>query len=271
MDDTREFEFKFNDNNPDLDFDEITCEPDEPKIKNRSMIVILFVVVVMGALLVWMYYNFQNKIQTINTEGSAGIAGLSREFNDKLSVLSIQFLDQRKATQTLLANLNEELKNLNSTVSSIQIDIPSKKELEIVIDEIKKDITPLQKRVETLNEQLNDINKQTKRISINLNKTQTGVLNNKKEISTLDAIQVDRIEFEGALKKEREFHEGNIAHTSEALFNEIAVLQQKIKELNSKLGNSEPNHSSKKSPKTKTPAENISNPKSGKIFEKEIK
>jgi len=261
MDDTREFKLKLNDNNPDLDLNEITSKPDKPQIKNRSMVVILFAVVAFGAIMVWMNFNFQNKIQTINTKGSEGIADLAMEFNNKLSVLSSQLLDQKKATQILLADLNQELKKLNAIVSSIQTDKPSKKELEIVIDGIKKDITPLQKRVETLNDQLNNINKQTKRITVNLNKVQTGVLNNKKEISTVDAIQVDRTEFEAALKKEREFHEGNIAHASEALFSEIATLQQKIKEINSRLGNSEPDQSSKKSPKTKTPSENLSAPK----------
>ena len=262
MDDTREFKLKLNDNNTDLDFNEITSEPDKPKMKNhRSMVVILFAVMAFGVILVWMYYHFQNKIQTINTKGSEGIADLTMEFNDKMSFLSDQLSDQKKATQILLANLNQELKNLNAIVSSIQTDKPSKKELELVIDEINKSITPLQKRVETLNDQLSDLNKQAERITINLNKVQTGVLNNKKEISTVDAIQVDRTEFEAALKKEREFHEDNIAHASEALFSEIAALRQKIKEINTKLGNSEPDNSSKKSPKTKTPSENLSTPK----------
>ncbi|MGB9500386.1 MAG: hypothetical protein ACKVE4_11740 [Dissulfuribacterales bacterium] len=267
MDDTREFKLKLNDNNPDLDFNEITSEPDKPEMKNRSMVVILFAVVAFGAILVWMYYNFQNKIQTINTKGSEGIADLTIEFNDNFSVLSRQLSDQKKATQDMQANLNQELKNLNAIVSSIQTDKPSKKELEIVINGIKKDITPLQKRVETLNDQLSNVSEQTKRMTVNLNKVQTGVLNNKKEISTVDAIKVDRTEFEAALKKEREFHEGNIAHASEALFSEIAALQKKIKELRSKLGNSEPDLSSKKSPKTKTPSENLSAPKSTESVE----
>jgi chromosome segregation ATPase len=267
MDDTREFKLKLNDNNPDLDLDEITRKPDKTKMKNRSMIVILFAVVAFGAITIWMYYNFQNKIQTINTKGSEGIADLTMEFNDKLFVLSEQLSDQKKATQNLLANLNQELKNINVIVSSIQTDKSSKNELETAIGEIKKDITPLQKKVETLNGQLNNVNEQAKRMSVNLNKIQTGVLNNKKEISTVDAIQVDRTEFEAALKKEREFHENNIAHTAEALFSEIAVLQEKLKKLYSKLGNAEPDHSLKKSPKTKTPSENLSAPNSTENIE----
>ena len=271
MDDTRGFKLKLNDNNPDLNFNEITNKTDKPKMKNRSMVVILFAVMAFGAILVWMYYNFQNKIQTINAKGSEGIADLATEFNDNLSVLSKQLSDQKKETQILVANLNQELKNVNAIVSSIQTDKPSKKELEIVIDGINKNIAPLQKKVEELNVQLNDINKQTKRITINLNKVQTGVLNNKKEISTVDAIQVDRTEFEAALKKEREFHEGNIAHASEVLFSEIAALEKKIKKLSSKLEDSDPDHLSKKSPKTKTPSENLSAPKSTESIERKIK
>lgn len=275
MDDSREFKLKFDDSSPDSELDKASYEPDKPAKKNSFMVVVLFAVVVFGALIVWAFYHLQNQIHTINREGTAGIAELSQEFNDQLSVFSRQFLDQKKETSDLFINIKIQLKKLNSTMSSIQTKTSTKKELDVAIGGIKQSITPLQVSVENLNTQLNDMVNQTKKITTQLNKIQTGVLNNNQEISTLDAIQIDRTEFEAALKKEREFHEGNIAHTTETLFSEIAALQIKLKAIDRQLGNSDPDHSSntsdtKKPLKTKTPSENISTPKSGEIVEQEI-
>jgi prefoldin subunit 5 len=276
MDDSREFKLKLDDTRPDLDFGSIKPKNNTPATKNSSMLVVLFAIVVIGAMLVWIFYHLQNQIQTINKEGTAGISGLSREFNDKLSVLSRQFSDQKKQNHDLFTNIKIQLKELNTAISSIQANASTKKELEVAINQIQQSVNPLKKTVESLNEQLNDIVKQTKKITTGLNKIQTGVLNNTHEISTLDAIQVDRTEFEAALKKERDFHQGNIAHTTETLFSEIATIQKRIKKIDVQLGNTDPDdHSSnapdtKKQLKTKTPSESLSTPKSGEILEHEI-
>ena len=49
-DDTKEFKINLNDENPDIEFDKITCEFDEdPKPKDRSLLVVLFGFIVIGA------------------------------------------------------------------------------------------------------------------------------------------------------------------------------------------------------------------------------
>ncbi len=273
MDENREFKIDLHAKDPDDDDLNRTVAFDK-QAKPSAKASILFVVValiIFGGILFFLYYNLNSKIQTINTRGSAGIDSLSNEFNTKLSDFLQQFATQTQTFQARLSDLDTQLKKLNASVSTIQTSKVDKKDLVETIQEIKKDFSPLQESIIALNEQVSGIKNEAKRMDVNLNKIQTGVLNNKKEISTLDAIHIDQVYFDQEMKKEREFNQQNMAHASETLFSEMAMLHQRIKDLEKKLGYAANIPSSKKSNATKSPSEDISVPKPGEIIEQEIK
>ncbi|MBC2717704.1 MAG: hypothetical protein HF978_20570 [Desulfobacteraceae bacterium] len=273
MDENREFKIDLHteDANDDLNSTEGT-EAFDKQVKQTtkaSMLFVVFTFIAVGIILFILYYNLNSKIQIINTQGSAGIASLSNEFNDKLSEFSQQFSDQQETTQALLSDLDAHLKKLNSSVSAIQTGKLDKKDLADAVKGIKKELSPLEESIKSLNEQFAGIDDETQRIAESLMKVQTGVLNNNKEISTLDAIHIDRVYFDQELKKEREFNQQNMAHASEALFSEIATLHQLIKNLEKKLVHTNI-PSSQKSNTTKAPPANNPAPQPGEIVEQEI-
>ncbi|RLB77607.1 MAG: hypothetical protein DRH24_15960, partial [Deltaproteobacteria bacterium] len=163
-----------------------------------------------------------------------------------------------------------QLKKLTLSVSAIQTGKLDKKDLAAAIKGIQTDLAPLQELMNRFNKQLTGLSDETNKLSVSLNKVQTGVLNNKKEISTLDATHIDQVYFDQELKKEREFNQQNMAHSSETLFSEIAMLHRRIKDMEKKLGYATI-PSSEKSKPTKSPSDNISVPKPGEIIEQEIK
>jgi len=270
MDKNREFKIDLHAGDPDdvLDTTIAFDKQTKPSAK-ASILFVLFVFILLGGIFVFLYYNLNTKIQAINTRGSAGIANLSDEFNNKLFELSQQFSDQRESSQALFSDLNTQLKKINSSIFAVQTGKLDKKDMATAIKDMQESLVPLQESIRKFNEQLSGIADETKQTTVTLNKIQTGVLNNKKEISTLDAIHIDQVYFDQELKKEREFNQQNMAHASETLFSEIAMLHQHIKDLEKKLGHSNI-PSSEKSKPTKSPSDNISVPKPGEIIEQEI-
>ncbi len=273
MDDNREFKINLNADDPDDDLNSTVAFVKQTKLSTKAkktpFVFIVLAFIAFGGILAFFYYHLNSKILAINTRGSAGITTLSNEINDKFSDISHQLYVQQETMSTLIANIEAQLKKLNSSVSTIQTVKLDKKDLKEAVNGIQKDVAPLTESIKALNEQITNINEETQTITKNMNKLQTGVLNNKKEISTLDAIHIDRVFFEQEVKKEREFNQQNMAHASEALFSEISTLHQLIKNMEKKL-EEVPKSSSKKSI-TKSPSEKIYVPKPGEIIEQEIK
>jgi chromosome segregation ATPase len=272
MDDKREFKINLHaGDDDDLNTTKVINQPSKQSTIIPTLSIVFSLLAFVG-MIGFIYYNLNTKIKTINTRGSAGIESLANEFNDKFSEFSQQFSSQQETIRALQSNLDTKLKKIDASLSATKTTQTAKldkKDLDSAIKSIQDDLFPLQESIKNFNEQLSGIQDETKQITINLNKVQTGVLNNNKEISTLDAIQIDRVEFEQKLKKEREFNQQNMAHASEALFSEIATLHQLIKDLEKKLVRT--SISTSKSKTTKSPSDTISIPKPGEIIEQEIK
>jgi hypothetical protein len=272
MDDNREFKINLHADDPDDAPNRTVAfvkQKPSTKTKKTPFLFIVLAFIAFGGILAFFYYHLNSKILAINTRGSAGITTLSNEINDRFSDISHQFYIQQETTGALLADLEAQLTKLNSSISTIQTVKLDKKDLKETVNGIQKGIAPLTESIRTLNEQIARINEETQSITKNMNKVQTGVLNNKKEISTLDAIHIDRVYFEQEMKKEREFNQQNMAHASEALFSEMSTLHHLIKNMEKEL--EEIKISSPKKADTKSPSEKIYVPKPGEIIEQEIK
>lgn len=277
MDEQRGFKINLHDTDPNEGIEPIvpTAKPSGQSHKSAVIFVVL-AFLVLGGLVFYLYYNLNNKIRIINNRGSAGIANLSNELDEKLAQFFLQFSADMETSRTMLTDLDTQLKKLSSSVSAISVDKLDKKEMAAITKKIQDDISPLQASVKKIDEQIIGIFEETEQITANLKKIQTGVLNNKKEISLLDAIHIDREYFDKEVKKEREFHQQNMAHASEALFSEIAVLHQQIKDLEKKIEkvkavpSPQQNPSGKAGDAAKQPSDDIIVPKPGEIIEQEL-
>ncbi len=277
MDDQRGFKINLHNADPDESIDPImpAAKPSGQSHKAAIFFVAL-AFLVLGGSVAYLYYNLNNKIQIINSRGSAGIANLSNELSEKLAQFSSQFSADMETSRRMLTDLDTQLKKLSSSVSAISADKLDKKEMAAITKKIQDDISPLQESVKKIDEQIIGIHERTEQITANLKKIQTGVLNNTKEISLLDAIHIDREDFDKELKKEREFHQQNMAHASEALFSEIAALHQRIKDLEKEIREiaaapvPQQNPPENSRDTTKQPSDDIIVPKPGEIIEQEL-
>ena len=289
-------EFKINLDHPDDDTDNTVGETtdtldhgdtiDATRVGERRLfpkiiiLLLLLACLAMGSALFFVFENLNTKINVINSRGTAGIATISKALDDKFSQLSDEFASQMETTRKMLSEVDDRVAKLTARVAALSDSKLDKKEApETINKEITKklasDIEPLATSIQGINEHIAGLDETASKLSENLKKTQTGVLNNKKEISTLDAIHIDRQYFDQALKNEREFHQQNMAHATEALFSEMATLRQQMKNLDNQiglLGEKLKKNSSADTPEneTKTPSDTIAVPKPGEIIEQEL-
>ena len=288
-------EFKINLDHPEDDADtavnETTATFDHAaKIDRRSgerrlfpkviLVLLVLACLAMGSALFFVFDNLNTKIGVINSRGTAGIATISKALDDKFSELSDHFTTQMEATREMLSEVDGRVAKLTARVAALSDNKLDKKEVpETINKEIEKklagDIAPMAASIQNIGEQITGLHETAQKLSENMKKNQTGVLNNKKEISTLDAIHVDRQTFDQELKKEREFNQQNMAHATEALFSEMAALRQQIKDLDSKieqLDTALKTHPSSKQPEKgpKSPSDTLTVPKPGQIIEQEL-
>src|SRR6056297_937870 len=62
----------------------------ERKSPGSSLFLLFLGFLVLGVVLVWFYYDIQDRLQTINTSGSEEMAELSRDMNDQLADIDNQ-------------------------------------------------------------------------------------------------------------------------------------------------------------------------------------
>ncbi|MFZ2634547.1 MAG: hypothetical protein WA081_08220 [Desulfosalsimonadaceae bacterium] len=239
---------------------------------------VLFAFMVLGIMLVWMYYHFSTQMQNLNKEGSSGIACLSSEFTSTMSELSKQLLDQKQATKALLTDVESQVTKLKSKVSSLQTGKSDKKDLDAAVNEIKKTVAPFQGSLAQLEEQLNTINRKTENVAVSLKQIENSVSNNTSDISRLNENRIDKGYVDQQLKKERELHQQKLSASSESLLKEIASIETKISNMKQRLATMEIQLSRKStipdkipSSTTQKPYDNSARPKPGEIIEQEIK
>ncbi|RJP94426.1 MAG: hypothetical protein C4518_03250 [Desulfobacteraceae bacterium] len=275
-------EFKINLEAADIEDDFNVTRPvkksDKQSVRYTPSLSVLLAFMVLGITLVWMYYHFSTQMESVNMEGSSGIASLSSEFTNKMSEMSQELLDQKNATQALLTDVENKVAKLKSAVSSLQSNKSDKKEMDTAVNGIKKTITPIQGSLTQLEKQLNTINQKTESVAANLKQIENSVKNNKAEISKFNENRLDKTYVDQQIKKEREFNQQKLTLSSESLLKEIASLETKIANMKQRLVTMESQLSKKSSipdrtisPTTQKPYESINRPKPGEIIEQDLK
>lgn len=279
MTDKREFKINLEaaDAEDDFNSSRTVKKPEKQSIRYTPSLSVLFAFMVLGITLVWMYYHFSTQMESLNTEGSSGIASLSSEFTSTMSEMSQQLLDQKEVTQALLTDVEKQVTKLKSTVSSLQTNKSDKKEMDAAVNGIKKTITPFQGSLAQLQEQLNTISRKTESVAANLNQIENSVEKNKAEISKFNETRIDKTYVDQQLKKEREYNQQKLSLSSESLLKEIASLETKIANMKQRLVTMESQLSKKSAIPDKMPSattqksyDSITRPKPGEITEQDL-
>lgn len=250
-------------------------------VRYTPSLFVLFALMVLGITLVWMYYHFNAKLEAINTEGSSGIANLSSEFTDRITGMSQEIMDQKKAAQSSLSDLENQIAKVKSSIATLKAGKADAKEMDAAVTEIKKNVSPMKGALANLEKQLNEIDRKAENVAAGLKQLETNVAKNTNSINVLNENQTGRDYIDQQLKKERESYQQKLSASSESLLKEIASLETKISNMKQRLVSVE-NQLSRKStsPGRTAPSSTYqspvdgsrgSKPKPGEILEQDIR
>jgi len=235
---------------------------------------------VLALVLGYIYYDIQDRMQTINTSGSEEVARLSRELSNNMADLENQLAALKKATQKQVDDARAGLENTDSRVNQLQERMTA---FEKNIGSLQKALNPLKKQVEQLDEKMSGLIQTSRSIE----QAQGGIQDELDEHSDtlktlsaeLDSVSGERVSpdmLNQALEKEREFYKENMAHTTETLFSEISSLKEDMRRLaenieNQRIGpSSGQSNDERDSESNRNAAEEMQIPAEGGIIEQEI-
>ena len=209
------------------------------KTRDTAMFIVFLGFLIILIAIGWLYYDINERLQTINKSGSEEMARLSQQMSGKLQTLDNQITAVKKANQKQLASLEKKLEAADSRLQNLQSSITG---FESTLGNLKKGLDPLKSELQQSDQKMAELretarsiqNRQTdieSRIETDAAKIQK--LTNKLE--TLSEKRVSPDMLDKALKEERAFYEENTAHATEALFSEISSLKKQIRTLASDM------------------------------------
>jgi len=221
-----------------LDKPEFEGEPKKPvdppasksgkKPPNSASLIVFLGLLVIGVAMVWVYYDIQDRLHTINASGTEEVAQLSREVNNAITDINHRLSSIEKSMQKAVADIKSNIGDTDNRIDKLQASIAS---FEKNLGSLNQDINPLKDQAQKIGQNLDKINETVQ----TLQKEQTQIHNRLKdhsaEIEKLSKTMVHREALDKALKKEREFYKQNMAHTTETLFSEISSFGDKLKTL----------------------------------------
>lgn len=260
--------FKFNLDAPDPS-DEAPQGNTGHRSIRRILALLLIGFIVVGATTVWMYYDFHHKLDAINTTGSAQLANISGQLKGRISEVSGQLARQREIVQKQFKDLEKELSRLDKAVAAVDAAKPDKKEVEESLGRVENLSKELSSQLAELKNQNRALSEKTAALSNQVQKAHADIEKNAKLLKNVAENYTKREVLETALAKERDFYSKNMAHSTEALFNEIADLHKGLQQLSKRVDA----FKKAKTPGSRTaPGQTppLPNPKPGKIMEQEI-
>ncbi len=259
--------FKFNLDAP-LSADEKNGAKPAGRSNTGALVLLLIGFVIVGTLTVWMYYHFHERLDAVNSMGSAEIANISGQLNREMSEVSGQMNDQYKLLQKQTENLEGGIKQLSQSVAAIDKSKPDKKELETALARIQSLSSDISKQFDELKRQSQTLSSTVATLADQMQNDHGDIGKNAAGIEKITGNYVNKETLETTLAKEREFYSKNMAHATEALFNEIAMFNETINKLSDRVNALEP---PKPLPNVvRQPAPALPDPKPGKIVEQEI-
>lgn len=216
----------------------------KPKKQRDSLLMVtclgfLVLILVIG----YIYYDIQDRIQTINTSGSEEVARLSSELSNNMVTMENQLTAIKKASQKQMAGIRSDLEQGQDRIDEFQTRMAA---LEKNIDNLQQTLEPLEEQGQQLSEKIAAIEQTSQSIKKTQSAIESQLDEHSEEIETLSQElhsipekQVTPEMMEEAIKAERQSYKENIAHTTETLLSEIATVKENLQGLAENLENLE--------------------------------
>jgi len=253
----------------------------ERKSPGSSLFLLFLGFLVLGVVLVWFYYDIQDRLQTINTSGSEEMAELSRDMNDQLADIDNQISALKQSLEKEVGAIKSSISDTNNRIDKLQASVAS---FEENLGGLKQTISPLEARIQKISSDMGELNDTGQELKAAQSEIQNQLKAHSEKIKMMSDTMVNQKNLDKALAKEREFNKQNMAHTTETLFSELASYEDKLKTLRSHMDQLEAQISDMqkrinrqaspqgpiKPPSTEPTSEIMPVPENGQIVEQEI-
>lgn len=204
----------------------------EKKSPNSASLIVFLGFLVIGIVMVWIYYDIQDRLQTINASGTEEVAQLSREVNNKIEDINNQLSTTEQSMQKALSDIKSNIEDTDSRIDKLQASLAS---FEKNLGSLNQNFDPLKDQVQKLGQGLGKIEETAQTLQEDQTRIHNRLEDHSAEIAKLSETMVEQETLNKTLKKEREFYKQNMAHATEALFSEVASLQDNLKTMRSNI------------------------------------
>lgn len=234
------------------------------KINRRFRWFLLFTILVVGALFVVGYLDLKNRFSVQKTSGSREIENIATIFEDRFNELQGR-IDELDATQTKeMAALDQktvvwqkDLAALRATVDKLDVSGAIKKEQKSILREVRKELDPLEQKIESLQSELAGLDqKVVSQItplteSLARNTKEVNLLQERIGPTTTDIVNKDQMDLE--LLKIKKAYRQNLAAEITGVEKQVRLLRERIERLEARSmsGNTSPAPSA--TPRVKNP------------------
>ncbi len=224
--------FKIGLDQPEIEAEKQPAGKPRKQSPNTGPLIAFLGFLIIGVVMVWVYYDIQNRLQTINTSGTEEVARLSREVNNKIAGISNRLSAIEKSSHKELSDIKLKIRDTNGRIDKLQASLAS---FEKNLGSLNQNINPLKDQVKKFSQVLGGIDETAQSLKDAQTQINNQLKNHSAEIKKLSETMVHQEKLDKILKKEREFYKQNMAHATEALFSEVASFEDKLKTIRENL------------------------------------
>lgn len=251
------------------------------KSPGSSVFLLFLGFLVLGAAMVWFYYDIQDRLQTINASGSEEIAELSRQMTEHIEDINNQVSVLQRSLQKEVKTLKSSISDTSSRIDKLRADVAATEEN---LGSLEQTISLTEDQTQKLNSDIENLNDTTRKLKTDQSEIQNQLSEQSEKIQMVSETMVEQEALDKALKKERESNKQNMAHATETLYSEMASYEDKLKTMRSRIDelkaqidvlqeqvdNQAQAQEPIKPPSTEQNSEMMPAPENGQIIEQEI-
>jgi chromosome segregation ATPase len=224
-------------------------EADVKSVSHRMTIITILILCLVSFTFGFGYFHMKKRFTEVNNTGAVGLENISRNLESRFSSLSIQqakfqdgFSQQAASLEKKIENLKANLKNIEKQLAAIGASKPNRKDLELTVVKMNKNIVPIQQKVNQLasdqKKLLNHLEASNKKRDRELTHTASALAMSKKsldelkeELESLSVRKIDKHIFEMQFKNEQKVYQKALNQLTRKFETRVKRLEGKIRSL----------------------------------------
>jgi chromosome segregation ATPase len=233
---------------------------DVRSVSHRITIITILILCLVGLAFGFGYFNMKKRFSEVHNTGAVGLENISRNLESRFSSLSIQqakfqdsFSQQAASLEKKIENLKAYLKNIEKQLAAIGASKPNRKDLELTVLKMSKNIAPIQQKVNQLasdqrklvnqlasdqKKLMNRLEARNKKRDRELTHTASALAMSKKsldelkeELESLSVRKIDKYIFEMQFKNEQKVYQKALNQLTRKFETRVKRLEGKIRSL----------------------------------------